>query len=67
MSAARLLRNCPLRSPGPAFSGAPAPSIHTLREERLYLLARYDHHLPPNIFVIVRSLEVEIAWREFMR
>jgi hypothetical protein len=62
MSAARLLRNCPLRS-GPA-SGAPAPSTSALREELKHLQARYDYHFPPAIFVIVRALEIEIAWRE---
>jgi hypothetical protein len=54
-----------LRSSGPVFSGAPAPSITAaLREELKYLLARYDHHLPPNIFAVIRALEIEIAWRE---
>jgi hypothetical protein len=46
---------------------AEAPSAAaTLRAERLFLLIRYDcYALSPAIWMVVRDLEVEIAWLEY--
>jgi hypothetical protein len=33
-----------------------------LREELDFLLARYDCHLSPAIFAVVKDLELDIAW-----
>jgi hypothetical protein len=33
-----------------------------LREERDYLLARYDQHMSPAIYSVVKNLERDLAW-----
>jgi hypothetical protein len=38
-----------------------------MREELQILRARYDYHFPPNIYAIIRALEVEVAWAEYRR
>ena len=38
----------------------------TLREQRIWILSRHDSGaLAPQVFVIIKFLECEIAWREF--
>jgi hypothetical protein len=38
--------------------------LRDLRGERLTLLARYDHHLPPPIWARIREIEIELAWAQ---
>jgi hypothetical protein len=38
-----------------------------LRAQLAALLARYDCHLPPYIFAVVRQIETEISWSEHQR
>jgi hypothetical protein len=48
-----------------AFSATTVESTAALRDERTWLLARYDSGaLTPTTFKIIRGLEVEISWAE---
>jgi hypothetical protein len=41
--------------------------VAALREQLAALLARYDYHLPPYIFAVVRQIQTEISWSEHQR
>jgi hypothetical protein len=41
------------------------PSSAALRSERQWLLTRYNYyHFSPDIYAVIRSLEIDIAWLE---
>jgi hypothetical protein len=45
-----------------------APTTRALREERMFLLSRYDSYaMAPAIYKILRDLEVELSWRQYRR
>jgi len=47
------------------FGGQQPISDGRPRDERRFLLARYDcYKFPPAIFTVIKRLEIEIAWRE---
>ncbi len=37
------------------------------RAERAFILSRYDSHLSPQIYGVIRKLELEIAWSAHRR